>query len=214
MTDDLNHHHVVTTWRVQGTTGEVADILRNPADLARWWPAVYLSADELEPAGDRGLGQRVAVRTRGWLPYTQAWTLAVTESRYPERFVFEVSGGVTGRGVWTLEQDGNWVVATYDWRVRVETPLLQTLAPVMKPMLEANHRWAMGQGEDSLRLELLRRRAASAEARRNVPPPPGPVTYAAVGILAGAAVVGGALGYLVLRQRRKARKRRAAADDE
>lgn len=214
MSEDLYHHHIVTTWRVQGTTGEVADILRNPADLARWWPAVYLSAEELAPAGDRGLGQRVAVRTRGWVPYTLAWTVTVSESRYPERFVFDASGDVSGRGVWTLEQDGNWVVATYDWRVRLDVPLLQTLAPVAGPVLDANHRWSMRQGEDSLRLELLRRRAATPDARRSVPPPPGPVTYAAVGILAGAAVVGGALGYLVLRQRRKARTRRAAAADE
>lgn len=213
MTDDVNHHHVVTTWRVQGTTGEVADILRNPAAFARWWPAVYLSADELEPAGDRGLGQRVAVRTRGWLPYTLSWTFTVVESRYPERFVFDATGDVSGRGVWTLEQDGNWVVATYDWRVRVETPLLGALAPVVRPMLDANHRWSMAQGEESLRLELLRRRAASPSARGSVPPPPGPVTYAAVGILAGAAVVGGALGYLVLRQRRKARRRRTERED-
>lgn len=208
MTDALNNYHFVTTWRVQATTGEVADILRDPLDLPRWWPAVYLGADELEPAGDRGLGQRVRVHTKGWLPYTLSWAFTVVESRYPERFALEASGDFVGRGVWTLQQDGGWTVATYDWRIRVEKPLLRMLAPVMHPLLEANHRWAMQQGEESLRLELLRRRAASVEARRSVPPPPGPVTYAAVGLLAGAAVVGAGLGYLVLRQRRKARRRR------
>ncbi len=32
----------------------------------------------------------------------------------------------------------------------------------------------MRQGEESLRLELLRRHAASAEERARIPPPPGP----------------------------------------
>ena len=113
-----------------------------------------------------------------------------------------------GTGVWTLEQDGAFVDATYDWRVRAEKPLLQTLAPIMRPLLEANHKWAMNQGEESLRLELLRRRAATPDARRSVPPPPGPVTYAAVGLLGGAALIGGGIGYLILRQRRRAKQRR------
>lgn len=203
----MNEYHFVSVWRVPGTTGEVADVLRDPLDLVRWWPAVYLSAESLEPADDRGLGQRVRVRTKGWLPYTLTWDLRVTESRYPERFGLDVSGDFVGRGLWTLRQDGADVVATYDWQVRAEKPLLQALAPLMRQLFEANHRWAMKQGEDSLRLELLRRRAATADARRSVPPPPGPVTYAAVGLLAGAAVIGGGLGYLILRERRKRRRR-------
>lgn len=105
-------------------------------------------------------------------------------------------------------QDGAQVKATYDWRIRAEKPLLRRLSPLMRPLLEANHRWAMAQGEESLRLELARRRASTSEARRSVPPPPGPVTYAAVTLLAGAAVIGGGLIYLLSRG---ARRRRASS---
>ncbi len=208
-----NDYHFLTTWRVDGTTGEVADVLRDPLDLVRWWPAVYLGAEELDSPDLRGLGQRVRLHTRGWLPYTLWWEFVVTESRYPERFGFDVTGDFRGHGLWTLEQDGAHVNATFDWRIHAEKPLLRRLAPLLRPLLEANHRWAMAQGEQSLRLELLRRRAATPDARRSVPPPPGPITYAAVGILAGAAVIGGSLGCLVLRQRRRARARRNAADE-
>lgn len=207
---DPNHYHFQTTWRVAGTAGEVADVLRNPLDLVRWWPAVYLEAEELEPPDQRGVGQRVRVRTKGWLPYTLQWEFVVTESRYPERFGLDATGDFSGRGLWVLEQDGGYVKATFDWAIRAEKPLLRSLAPLLRPLLEANHRWAMAQGEESLRLELLRRRASTPDARRSVAPPPGPVTYAAVGILAGAAVIGGGIGYLVLRQRRRARARRNA----
>ena len=202
-----NDYHFITTWRVRGTNGEVADVLRDPLDLSRWWPAVYLSVEEVTPSDDRGLNQRVRLHTRGWLPYTLLWEFVVTESRYPDGFAIQAFGDFVGRGVWTITQDDEFVNVEFDWRIRAEKPLLQAIAPIMRPLLEANHRWAMRQGEASLNLELARRRAATDAARRSVPPPPGPVTYAAIGILAGAAVVGGALGWLVLRQRHRRRSR-------
>jgi len=207
----MNEYHFVTTWRVHGTTGEVADVLRNPLDLARWWPAVYLAVKELEPPDEQVLNQRVRLHTKGWLPYTLRWDLRVTSSRYPEHFAIEATGDFVGRGVWTFTQDGGFVNATYDWRIRAEKPLLKVLEPLMRPLLEANHRWAMKQGEESLKLELLRRRATTPEGCRDVPPPPGPIDYAAVGIVAGAGVLAAGLGYLVLRGRRR-RARRARSE--
>jgi hypothetical protein len=47
----------------------------------------------------------------------------------------------------------------------------------MKPIFAANHHWAMAKGEESLKLELLRRRAATPEDAAKVPPPP-PPTFA------------------------------------
>jgi hypothetical protein len=108
--------------------------------------------------------------------------------------------------VWRFEQNGPSVDITYDWRIRAEKPLLRTLSPVLRPLFDANHRWAMRQGETSLRLELERRRAMNARARAAVPPPPGPVTYTAIGILAAAATVVGALAFLVRRSRRRSRQ--------
>jgi hypothetical protein len=145
------------------------------------------------------------VQTKGFLPYTLRWEFIVTESRYPSRFALDASGDFVGRGAWTIEQDGSYVHATYDWRIRAEKPLLQALAPLLRPLLEANHRWAMRQGEESLKLELRRRRAASSEARRSIQPPPGPVTYGGVALLAGAAILAGGLAYAAVRVLRSSR---------
>jgi hypothetical protein len=57
----------------------------------------------------------------------------------------------------------------------------------------------MARGEESLKLELLRRRASSDAARARVPPPPGPVTYAGVALIAGAAAIGAGLAYLMIK---------------
>jgi hypothetical protein len=192
----------LTRWRVEGTCGEVADILGDAAALSRWWPAVYLDVRELAPPGPGGTGRRVALLTKGWLPYTLRWEFVVSESRYPYGFTIDATGDLNGRGVWTLAQDGPFVNLTYDWRIRVDKPLIRDLSVPLRPLFEWNHRWAMRQGEDSLKLELARRRATSEAARRGVPPPPGPVTLAGVGLIAAAlAATAGAL-YLVRRLRR------------
>jgi len=202
-----NQYHFVTHWRVEGTCGEVADILSEPLTLPRWWPAVYLAAEETRPADAQGLGQRVRLHTKGWLPYTLRWEFEVVESRYPHGYALVANGDFDGRGVWTIVQDGDFVNATYDWRLRAEKPLLRNLSFLLKPLFEANHRWAMAQGEESLKLELARRRASSDAARAAVPPPPGPVTYAAIGLLAAAAVAGVGVVYLARRSIRKTTKR-------
>ena len=198
-----NSYHFFSRWRVEGTCGEVADILGDPLALPRWWPSVYLSVDEIRPPDERGLGRRVALVTKGWLPYTIAWEFEVVESRYPSGFVIIANGDFDGRGEWTFVQDGSYVDIAYDWELRAEKPLLRNLSFLLRPIFEANHRWAMAQGEESLKLELLRRRATSEQALAGVPAPPGPVTYAGVAILAGAAVVAGGLVYLMVRAKRR-----------
>jgi hypothetical protein len=197
-----HQYHFITSWRVEAMCGEVADILGDPLALTRWWPSVYLAAREVAPADANGLGRRVALHTKGWLPYTITWELEVVESRYPSGFAIAARGDFEGRGVWTFEQDGRFVNIAYDWRLAAEKPLLRNLSAVMRPVFQANHRWAMAQGEESLKLELARRRATSDAARAAIPPPPGPATLAAVGLIAGVVAVGAGLAYLLVRSRR------------
>jgi hypothetical protein len=201
-----NAYHFVSRWRAGGTCGEVADILGDPLALPRWWPSVYLRVDELSPPRRDGLGRRVRLHTRGWLPYTLTWEFEVVESSYPHGFTIAASGDFVGRGVWTLAQDGAYVDITYDWRLSAEKPLLKRLSFLLRPLFEANHRWAMAQGEESLALELERRRATSADAQARIPAPPGPVTYAGAALVAAVAASAGAAGYLVYRATRRRRR--------
>jgi hypothetical protein len=202
-----NEYQFLSRWRVEGTCGEVADVLGDPLALVRWWPAVYLAVEELTPQRADGTGRRVRVHTKGWLPYTLWWEFEVTESRYPHGLTLVATGDFEGRGIWSFVQDGPVVDITYDWRISAEKPLLRRLSAVLKPLFEANHRWAMAQGEESLRLELARRRATSDAARRAIPPPPGPITYAGVALIgAGVAAAAGAF-YLFRRATRRSRRR-------
>jgi len=195
-----NDYQFVSRWRIEGTCGEIADILDDPLGLVRWWPSVYLDVKEIEPAREpSGVGRRVRLLTKGWLPYTLRWEFVVTEARYPIGFTIEAGGDLVGTGIWTFVQDGPAVDVVYDWRIRAEKPLLRRLSALLRPILEANHRWAMSQGEKSLRLELARRRASTAESRAAIPPPPGPVTFTAAALVAGAVAVGTTLAVLMFR---------------
>lgn len=188
-----NDYHFITHWRVEGDIKEVADILGNGPDLVRWWPSVYLNAEELEPGDAAGVGRVISLYTKGWLPYTLRWQFRVTESRYPHGFTLEAWGDFDGRGIWTLAQDGPWVDITYDWKIRAEKPLLRYFSFLMKPIFGANHRWAMAQGEESLELELARRHAATPEERALIPAPPGPTSVApGAMVVALAAMIAGA----------------------
>jgi len=153
-----NHYDFVTRWSLPATIEQVAAVLRDPLDLPRWWPSVYLSAVQLAPPGPNGCGQRVRLHTRGWLPYTLCWDLEVVQSDYPHGFAIAASGDLTGSGVWIFSANGGVVTARFEWRVNAEKPLLRRLSWLLRPMFAANHRWAMRQGYGSLRRELERRR--------------------------------------------------------
>ena|SRR6266545_5432125 len=72
------------------------------------------------------------------------------------------------------EQDGPVVRVTYDWTIRANKTIIDKLSFLLKPILRSNHNWTMKRGEESLKLELLRRRAQTSEELARIPPPPGP----------------------------------------
>ena len=114
----------------------------------------------LDPGGRDGAGRRVALHTRGRLPYTLRWQARMVEDRRPHGWTIEATGDLVGRGVWRLEQRGELVAVRYDWQVAVEKPLLRPLTPILRPVYAANHRWAMARGFEGLN------RGARAPGRR------------------------------------------------
>jgi hypothetical protein len=177
-----NDYHFLTTWRIAATPDEITSVLGDAEALARWWPSVYLEVRVLEPGDAAGLGKIVDLWTKGFLPYTLRWRFKVTESDPPTGFRLDAEGDFVGRGIWTLRQEiaegqpgGPLTSVVYDWLIVAEKGILKRLSPIIKPIFAANHRWAMAQGERSLRLELARRHAGSdAAIAAAIPTPPGP----------------------------------------
>jgi hypothetical protein len=168
-----NDYHFITDWRVRATVDEVFEILSDAEGFARWWPSVYLDVRVLKKGNEQGIGKRVSLYTKGWLPYTLRWEFEVTESS-ANGFSLAADGDFVGRGIWTFVQDGEWVNITYDWKIEANKPLLKTFSFMLKPLFSMNHEWAMRQGEISLDLELRRRHAQSSDAAIPAPPPATP----------------------------------------
>ena len=67
-----------------------------------------------------------------------------------------------------------FVNVTYDWTIRANKPIIEKLSFLLKPIFRSNHNWTMKRGEESLKLELLRRRAKSEEELASIPTAPPP----------------------------------------
>jgi Polyketide cyclase / dehydrase and lipid transport len=184
-----NEYHFITHWRARGTADEIFDLISRPLDYPRWWPSVYLQTEELEPGDDQGIGRRIRLHTKGWLPYTLLWESSSIESVKPHRLAIRANGDFNGRGIWSLEPDGEFVNIAFDWKLTADKPLLRWLSFLLKPVFSANHRWAMARGLESLRLELLRRHARSNEELRAIPAPPAPNRTSGLWLLLGTAAV-------------------------
>jgi hypothetical protein len=169
-----NEYHFITHWRVKAELQEVVDILSDAESLPRWWPSVYLEVHELEKGDEQGIGKRVSLYTKGWLPYTLRWQFVVTESNSPHGFALAAEGDFIGTGKWTFIHDGEYVNVTYDWRISAEKPVLKYLSFLMKPIFGMNHQWAMRNGEKSLQLELQRRSLSRSGFEIAAPPPATP----------------------------------------
>ena len=96
-----------TTWRLVSTPEEIAEVLGDGPDLARWWPSVYLDVEQLEPGGPDGVGAVVGLYTKGWLPYRSAGAFGSPRTAAAHGFSLEAIGGFVGRGIWTFEQVGD-----------------------------------------------------------------------------------------------------------
>lgn len=168
-----NDYHFVDRWRVEGAIAEVFEILEDTESLGRWWSSVYFDVKLLEPAKEDGTGRRISLKATGWLPYVLSLNFVTTEKRV-DGFTVKATGELEGTGVWKFEQDGEFVNVTFDWTVVANKPIIEKLSFILKPIFRANHNWTMRRGEESLRLELLRRRAKTNEEAVKIPPPPKP----------------------------------------
>jgi hypothetical protein len=198
-----NDYHFITHWHVRATREEIAEILADAEDLARWWPSVYLAVRVLEPGDENGVGRYVDLYTRGWLPYTLRWRFRVTKSNPPKGFEIEAEGDFVGRGTWTFAPDDEYTHVIYDWKIRADKPLLRYFSFIMKPIFSANHHWAMAQGEKSLELELARRRAASSAERELIPAPPPPSAISPSSAVPLLALSAGSVALAILLARRR-----------
>ena len=197
----LNQYHLISHWRVEASIDECFDIIADARERTRWWPAAYLDVLEIQPGDDRGAGKVVRATTKGWLPYVLRWHFSVTEASRPDRIRIKAWGDFEGEGVWTFVQDGTSALLTFEWRIKLSKAFLRLPSPLIRPVVELNHRWAMAKGEESLRLEIDRHHTREQDLHL-LPPPPQPTQLPMKPVWIGLGVVAA----LVFVQRRRRRR--------
>lgn len=150
--------HFITQWQLDAQVKEVYEIIKDSSSLSRWWPSVYLDVKTLYPGLANGVGKKVALLTRGYLPYTLRWDFEVIQIIPCNKIVLDALGDLEGRGIWTFEQAGQGCMVRFDWDIRFQKKGLAWLSFLLRPVFNFNHRWAMNKGFESIREEIVRRR--------------------------------------------------------
>ena len=153
--------HFITQWALDAPVEEAYEIIKDSSSLSRWWPSVYLEVKTLYPGLANGVGKKVALLTRGYLPYTLRWDFEVTQIIPFQKIVLEAVGDLEGRGVWTFKPAEQGCLVGFDWDIRFRKKGLAWLSFLLRPVFNFNHRWAMNKGYESIREEIRRRREVS-----------------------------------------------------
>jgi hypothetical protein len=181
--------YISSRWRLDASPDEAWDLISRPEDFPRWWPAAFTDSLTIQSGDETGAQKVVRLESRGFLPLLLRWHLAATQLERPRRLLNRVWGDFEGTETWTLAPVGGGVTVTHEWRIEFRSLLLRVLSTLLRPFFVANHRWAMRQGEQSLRLEIARRRAVDDAARGRIRPPPAGVSRTTWGLAAAAGAV-------------------------
>ncbi len=147
----INEYYFLNEWHLPAPVEALWPYIVNGSDYPRWWGTVYERIEALnELTGDQ-VGAKATVKAHGRLPYTIRFTSEITRVNAPYLLALKATGDLNGEGTWRLTPQPDGTRITFEWIVRADKPLLRLLTPIIKPLLEENHRWTMRQGEKALR---------------------------------------------------------------
>ena len=85
------------------------------------------------------------------LPYGVEFEIATTRVERPHLLEGDADGELAGVGRWRLFEHGGVTAVVYEWNVRTTRWWMNLLAPVAKPVFEANHDYVMRNGGEGSR---------------------------------------------------------------
>lgn len=144
----LNDYRFRNLWAVRATTSRVFDALVDLASYPAWWPDIR--------AVNRVDDDTAEVVCRSSLPYVLTFRLhRVEEDEAQGRMRVDMTGDLEGyvQGV-VAEHSTKGALLAISQRVVVNKPLLRALAPVARPLFEANHALMMWRGQRGFRAYL------------------------------------------------------------
>ncbi|HEY2846771.1 MAG TPA: SRPBCC family protein [Pyrinomonadaceae bacterium] len=155
----MSDYEFVTHWNINAPLASTYAAIEDADSWPQWWPGV-VSSVELTPGDDSGLGSIRRTVWRSALPYNLEFDSEVVNIEKNRSIEVRAFGQLDGRGVWTLESDGDDKTRVrYDWTVKTTKPWMNNLSPIARPIFRWNHDVIMGWGEDGLNRYLADRPA-------------------------------------------------------
>lgn len=130
----------VDEWEVGAPPSAVFEALADTRTYPSWWRPVYL---DVEAEGPPTLGTVSHQHFKGRLPYHLRTRSRITRLEPDHLVEAEVDGDLRGQGVWTVTPTDAGSHIRFEWTVHADRRLLRALTPLMRPLLRANHAWAI-----------------------------------------------------------------------
>jgi uncharacterized protein YndB with AHSA1/START domain len=143
----------VDEWDVRARAEAVYAVLADARTYPRWWRPVYIGVSADGPAE---LDSVSSQHFRGRLPYHLRTQSRITKLDPGRLIEADVRGDLSGHGVWRLSPTPDGTHVRFEWTVFAERPLLRAMTPVLRPLLRANHGWAIARAKEGLEPYVMR----------------------------------------------------------
>lgn len=146
-------YEFITVWRVKAPLERVWNEIYYSEKWPEWWRGVE-EVTELKKGDDLGVGSIRRYTWKSTLPYRLRFDVETV--RVEPMTVIEgiARGELSGRGVWNIKVEGDYVTARYDWSVDTTKAWMNLIAPLASPLFKWNHDIVMSWGAEGLARRL------------------------------------------------------------
>jgi uncharacterized protein YndB with AHSA1/START domain len=145
----MAEYRFLTTWLLQADRERVWDAIYESERWPEWWRGVE-EAEKLVEGDESGVGQEGRYVWKAKLPYRVEFFIRTTRVERPHLLEGEADGELAGTGRWRLFEQGGVTAVTYEWNVRTTRRWMNLLAPIAKPVFQANHDYVMRNGGEDI----------------------------------------------------------------
>ena len=145
----MPEYRFLTTWLLEADRERVWDAIYESERWPEWWRGVE-EAEKLVEGDERGIGQRGRYVWKAKLPYRVEFEIVTTRVERPHLLEGDADGELAGVGRWRLFEHDGVTAVVYEWNVRTTRWWMNLLAPVAKPVFQANHDYVMRNGGEGI----------------------------------------------------------------
>jgi hypothetical protein len=146
------NYHFITEWIFRAPAERIWALVKEPESMVEWWPEI--KQVKIRRANkDIAEGDIINVVLKGFLFKLQI-TLEVIGIKPKKELHLKSYGDLEGRGLLTLNEQGDFTKVRYSWEVNTIGWWINLLGLLFKPLLIWSHNKAMDSGYHALKSRI------------------------------------------------------------